>query len=42
MENMNEKLDKYMSEQPEWVMDKISTIILNIANSENMCKCKYC
>ena len=37
MENMNEKLDKYMSEQPEWVMDKISTIILNIANSENMC-----
>ena len=24
MENMNEKLDKYMSEQPEWVMDEIS------------------
>ena len=37
MENMNEKLDKYMREQPEWVMDKISAIILNIPNSENMC-----
>ena len=27
-----------MSEEPEWVMDKISTIILNIENNENMCK----
>ena len=37
MENIDEKLDKYMSEQPKWVMDKISTIILNIPSSENMC-----
>ena len=28
-----------MREQPEWVMDKIGTIILNIPNSENMCSC---
>ena len=42
MENMNEKLDKYMSEQPEWVMDEISSILLNVANSDNICKCKYC
>ena len=34
---MDEKVDKYMREQPEWVMDKISAIILNIPNSENMC-----
>ena len=37
MANMDEKLDKYIREQPEWVMEKISAIILNIPNSENMC-----
>ena len=37
IDDRNEKLDNYMSEQPEWVMDKISTIILNIPDSENMC-----
>ena len=39
---MNEKLDKYMSEQPEWVMDEIGSILLNVANSNNICKCKHC
>ena len=49
MENMNEKLDKYMSEHPEWVMDETSTIFLNISNCENMfsgsilvCACVQC
>ena len=39
MENMDDKLDKYIREQPEWVMEKINAIILNIRNSENMCSC---
>ena len=37
MANMDEKLDKYIKKQPEWVMEKISAISLNIHNSENMC-----
>ena len=37
MANMDEKLDKYIREQPEWMMEKISAISLNIQNFENMC-----
>ena len=32
---MDEKLDKYIREQPEWLMEKMSAIILNIPNNEN-------
>merc|ERR1711954_554401 len=50
MANMDEKLDKYIREHPEWVMEKISGIILNIPNNENdfcsgnisVCACHQC
>ena len=48
---MDEKLYKYIREQPEWVMEKIiGAIILNIPNNENdfcsgnilVCTCQQC
>ena len=47
---MDEKLDKYIREQPEWLMEKMSAIILNIPNNENdfcngnnlVCTCQQC
>ena len=50
MANIDEKLDKYIREQPEWLMEKMSAIILNIPNNENdfcngnnlVCTCQQC
>ena len=47
---MDEKLDQYIREQPEWMMEKMSAIILNIPNNENdfcngnnlVCTCQQC
>ena len=37
---MDEKLDQYVREQPEWMMEKMSAIILNIPNNEHdFCNC---
>ena len=47
---LDEKLDKYLSEEPEWVMEKMPGLILNIPKNENdfcngnnlVCTCQEC
>ena len=47
---LDEKLDQYLSEQPEWVMEKMPALILNIPKNENdfcngnnlVCTCQEC
>ena len=47
---LDEKLDKYLSEEPEWVMEKMPALILNIPKNENdfcngnnlVCTCQEC
>ena len=40
--NMDEKLGKYIREQPEWMMEKINAISMNIPNSKNVCSDNIC
>ena len=47
---LDEKLDQYLSEEPEWVMEKMPALILNIPKNENdfcngnnlVCTCQEC
>ena len=47
---LDEKLDQYLREEPEWVMEKMPALILNIPKNENdfcngnnlVCTCQEC